>query len=145
MMDYETVPAADFGRALGGVSVNLLVRDVAATVAFLRGVFGMRAYRVSADFAIMEHGGALFQLHADPTYHDNPLPSLLPEAGPRGGGVEIRLHEADPDAACAAAAGFPGFVVLRGPSDRPHGLREAYLLSPDGYAFVPSRRLPVAT
>ena len=140
-MDYETVPARDFGHALRAITVNLLCRDVGAEVAFLTRVFGMTAHRSSRDFAILLHADQPLQLHSDGAYHAHPLPSLLPEAGPRGAGIEIRLHEADPDEAakrCEEAGG----VVLQPPTDKAgHGLREAVLLSPSGYAFVPSRRI----
>lgn len=140
-MDYETVPAETFGHSLRAISVNLLCRDVAAEVAFLTTVFEMQAHRVSRDFAILLHAGQPMQLHSDAAYANHPLPSLLPEAGPRGGGVEIRLHEADPDQACVRA-GAAGFVILQTATTKsPHGLREAVILSPSGYAFIPSRRI----
>jgi hypothetical protein len=140
-MNYETVEAGDFGRALGGLTVNLLVRDVGREVAFLTEVFGMTAHRASRDFAIIDYGGQVFQLHADHTYHSNPLLSLLPEAGPRGSGIELRLHETDPKAAVARARAFPGATILQEPAGKPHGLHEAYILCENGYAWVPSRRL----
>lgn len=140
-MDYETVSAADFGRSLSGIGLNLLVRDVKAEAAFLVQVFGMTAHRLSANFAIIAYHGQVFQLHADPTYGANPLLSLLPEAGPRGAGAEIRLYETDPDEAAARAGGIDGVTILDAPKDKPHGLRECYILCPNGYAWVPSRRL----
>ncbi len=82
----------------------------------------------------------MFQIHADGTYHSNPLLSLLPEAPPRGAGIEIRLYESDPDAACKKADAAGG-TVLQPPTDKPHGLREAYILCRNGYAWVPSRSL----
>lgn len=141
-MDYETVPARDFGHALRAISVNLLVRDLRAEAAFLTGVFGMQAHRLSDDFAIMTHAGQPFQLHSDATFANHPLAALLPEAGPRGAGIELRLHEADPDQAVARVAGFSAAMVLRPATDKPnHGLREAVILCPAGYAWVPSRRI----
>ncbi len=141
-MDYETIPAAEFGHSLTAITVNLLCRDVGREVAFVVQVFGMTAHQTSADFALVLHGGQPLQLHSDAAYRNHPLPSLLPESGPRGGGIEVRLHEADPDEAAARAAVFAGAVVLQPPTDKPaHGLREAVILSPSGYAFVPSRRI----
>ena len=141
-MDYETVAARDFGQTLRGLSVNLLVRDVAAETAFLVEVFGMQAHRLSADFAILTHAGQPFQLHSDASFGRHPLSALLPEAGPRGAGIELRLHEADPDQAATRAQGFEAGMVLQAPVDKPgHGLREAVILSPSGYAWVPSRRI----
>lgn len=141
-MDYETAPAAQFGHALRGISLNLLVRDVRAEAAFLAQVFDMEVHRLSADFAIVLHAGQPFQLHSDATFARHPLAALLPEAGPRGAGIELRLHEADPDQAAERAAGFDTAMVLQGPTDKKgHGLREAVILCPEGYAWVPSRRI----
>lgn len=139
-MDFETIEADAFGRSLRGVGVNLLVRDVRAEIAFLETVFGLSTHRISDDFAIVRHDGDLFQLHADGTYHANPLLGLLPENPPRGAGVEIRLYGLDPDQAVARAEAF-GATVLQPATDKPHGLREAYILCDNGYAWVPGRAL----
>ena len=58
----------------------------------------------------------------------------------RGAGVELRLYGVDPDQA-EARARAAGQVVLAGSADKPHGLRECYLLDEDGYTWVPSRPL----
>lgn len=137
-MDYDTIGAEEFGASLRGIGINLLVRDVAAEVAFLKTVFDMRAFQPTADFAIMTYGDQVFQLHSDGTYHSNPLLGLLPENPPRGGGIEIRLYDTDPEEACAEAEAAGG-TVLQAPTDKPHGLREAYILCENGYAWVPSR------
>ena len=137
-MDYDSIDAEGFGRALSGLGLNILVRDVRATSAFLTGVFGMSCHQVTQDFAIVRYGGQVFQLHADGTYHANPLLGLLPENPPRGAGIEIRLYDSDPDAAVGRAQ-EAGHTILQPPADKPHGLREAYILDHDGYAWVPSR------
>lgn len=137
-MDYDTIDADGFGRSLKGIGLNLLVRDVPAECAFLEAVFRMQSHQVTADFAIVTYGDQVFQLHSDGTYHANPLLGLLPENPPRGAGIEIRLYDSDPDRAVARAEGF-GATVLQVPTDKPHGLREAYILCDNGYAWVPSR------
>ncbi|MEX0366941.1 MAG: glyoxalase [Ruegeria sp.] len=137
-MDYETIDADGFGRSLRGIGLNLLVRDVKAECAFLEAVFEMESHQVTADFAIVTYGDQVFQLHSDGTYHSNPLLGLLPESPPRGAGVEIRLYDTDPDAA-AERAEEAGEMVLQAAADKPHGLREAYVLCENGYAWVPSR------
>ena len=43
--------------------------------------------------------------------------------------------------AAVARAEDMGAVILQPPTDKPHGLREAYILCADGYAWVPSRPL----
>lgn len=140
-MDYETISPPEFGRSLTGIGLNILVRDVKAEAAFLTEVFGMSAHRLSANFAIMVYHGQILQLHADATYGSNPLLSLLPEAGARGAGAEFRLYNTDPDEAADRAAKLGNVYVLQGPTDKPHGLRECYILCPNGYAWIPSRHL----
>ncbi len=139
-MDYETISAYMFGRSLTGLGVNLLTRDVRGLAAFLADVFGLAAHRLSDDFAIIAHDGTLFQLHSDGTYHSNPLPQLIPENPPRGGGIQLYLFGVNPDDAVARAEAA-GHMVIEPPSDKPHGLREATILSPEGYAFSPAVRL----
>lgn len=75
-------------------------------------------------------------LHADHTYLDHPLHASLGEDMPRGVGTELRLHGRNPDAAEAAAREL-GYTVLARATDKPHGLREAYLIDADGYLWVP--------
>ncbi|MEO1138345.1 MAG: VOC family protein [Pseudomonadota bacterium] len=139
-MDFETVEADVFGASLRGIGLNLLVRDVPREVAFLEGVFGMTGHRVSADFAIMTYGDQVMQLHADPTYAEHPLLGLVPESPPRGAGAQFHLFETDPDEAAAKAEAAGGHV-LQAPADKPHGLRETFILCENGYAWVASRRL----
>jgi len=137
-MDLETIKADQFGHSLKGMGLNLLVRDVPVECAFLETVFGMASHQVTSDFAIVTYGNQVFQLHADETYHSNPLLGLLPEQPPRGAGIEIRLYDTDPDQA-AAKAETHGSMILQEPTDKPHGLRETYILCENGYAWVPSR------
>jgi catechol 2,3-dioxygenase-like lactoylglutathione lyase family enzyme len=139
-MDFETISAEDFGASLKGIGLNIVVRNVPKTSDFLVSVFGMGVHRLSDDSAIVTYGGQVFQLHSDGTYASNPLLGLLPENPPRGAGIEIRLYETDPDMACQRANAI-GAMVLAEPTDKPHGLREAYILCEDGYAWVPSRPL----
>ena len=136
-MDLETISADAFGRSLTGVGINLLTRDVRALAAFLTDTFGLTAHRLSDDFAIIRHADTLIQLHADGTYHSNPLPQLIPENPPRGGGAQFYLFGIAPDAAVSRAEAL-GHTVIEPPANKPHGLREATILSPDGYAFSPA-------
>ena len=64
------------------------------------------------------------------------METVLKGADQRGAGSELRLHGRDPDQAEAAARRL-GFKVLVSATDKPHGLREAYLVDADGYVWVP--------
>ncbi len=142
--EMETVGGAVYGKSLTGIGINLLVKDVLLTAAFLKDILGTKTIRANADFAIIAYGKEHFMLHQDVTYSENELLSLLPEAGARGAGIELRFYETDPDEAEAKAIALADTYqcsVLRPCSDRPHGLRECFILSADGYCFVPSRHL----
>lgn len=140
-MDLETVPPEELGRSLRGLGVNLLCRDVRAMASFLEAVAGLSIHRLSDDFALARHGEALIQLHADGTFQRHPLRGLVPEMPPRGAGVQFYLFGIDPDVACERAD-VEGAVVLEPPANKPHGLREATILSPEGHAFSPAVALP---
>ena len=136
-MDLETVSAEEFGRGLKGLGVNLLSPDVNALAKFLQSVFGVNVHRLNEDFAIMEHGGTLFQLHSDGTFGAHPLLGIVPETPPRGGGTQFYLFEIDPDQAEKTARDL-GYMVLETSANKPHGLRECTILSPEGYASSPA-------
>ena len=130
------IPADDYGRSLAGFGVNLLVENVQRSVDFQTRVLGAEVVYADPDFAVLRAYGGEWMMHADHTYQDHPLKgSLVPEMV-RGIGVELRVHGCDPDAAEAKAREL-GYTVLAGAMDKPHGLREAYLLDADGYLWVP--------
>lgn len=137
MKNLAQLDAEQMGQLLRGFGVNLLVRRVERSVAFLRDVLGFEVLRESGDYAVLGHRGQLYQIHQDATYTSHPLHALLPEAGLRGVGLELRLYEVDPDAA-EARARAQGYEVLQASTDKPHGLRECFLLDGDGYCWVPS-------
>ncbi len=135
----EPFMAADaYGRSLAGFGVNLLVREVAPVTAFLTEVLGVELVYADPDLAVLRHGGHEWMLHADHTYDDAPMRRHTLEAAVRGAGCELRLYGIDPDAAEARARSL-GYRVLAAAADKPHGLRECYLLDPEGYVWVPGR------
>ncbi len=131
--------ADDFGRSLPrGVGLNLLVPEIAPMEAFCRTVLGANTIYADEDFAAVELLGSVFMLHADHSYLDHELGRAVAGTELRGAGVEIRLYGADPDR-IEARARAEAHVVLAGAIDKPHGLREAHVVGPFGYVFVPSR------
>jgi len=136
----EAPDAAGFGKSLKGVGISLLVTDVAAAVEFSTKI--LQANKIYADdnFAIMRHGMSVWMLHSDSTYHSNPMLGLVQNQDGRGRGVELRLYDQDPDQA-EAAAKQAGYEILFESLNKPHGLRECYILDPDGFCWVLSRHL----
>ncbi len=140
MSEFDVEDSEAVGHALTGFGINLLVADVVRSVEFLRSILDFAVLSSSTDYALLQSGNQYFQLHADHTYSQNPLPSLLPESGTRGGGIELRLFEIDPDLA-EQKAKRAGYTIFAPCADKPHGLRECCLLDPDGYCWCPSRRI----
>lgn len=133
--------ADDFGRSLPrGVGLNLLVEDVGPMEVFCREVLGANTIHVDEDFAAIELLGSVFMLHADHSYCDHEMAGVTAGVEARGAGIEIRLYGADPDR-IEARAREAGHAVLAGSVDKPHGLREAHIIGPYGYVFVPSRAI----
>jgi len=128
--------AAEYGKSLRGLGLNLLVRDVARAIRFQRAVLGADVVYSDPDFAVLRACGGEWMLHADHAYLDHPMHGIAANAEGRGAGLELRLHGRDPDAATAAAR-KAGYTVLAAAADKPHGLREAHIIDEDGYVWVP--------
>lgn len=135
-----TISAPDYGRSLKGLGVNVLVTDVEQSVRFAETVFLAKAAYWNVDFAVMRTDAAEWMLHADHTYSDHPLQGFVAGLEGRGQGAEFQLYNIDPDEA-EARARKADYMVLAGSMNKPHGLRECYILDPDGYCWVVSRPL----
>ncbi|HPF45364.1 MAG TPA: hypothetical protein P5227_07560 [Emcibacteraceae bacterium] len=138
--DGKAPDAVAFGKSLSGVGFSLLVSDVPAGVEFAKKILQADAVYADDGFAIMRHGGNVWMLHADGTYHSNPMLALVEGQEGRGRGVELRIYDQDPDIAEANAREL-GYKVLFESKNKPHGLRECYILDPDGFCWVLSRHL----
>jgi len=130
------MPADEYGRSLRGLSLNLLVEDIENSLEFQRTVLGAAIVYSDPDFAVVRGYGAEWMMHADHTYDRHPMRIAANAAGQRGAGVELRLHGCDPDRAEKAAM-ENSFVVMASAANKPHGVREAFLVDPDGYVWVP--------
>lgn len=134
------MPAADFGRSLNGIGINLLVREIEPMLGFCRDILGATIIHADEDFAAIELARSVFMLHADHTYSDHELSGIVGDSDDRGVGVEIRVYGVDPDA-IESRARAAGHHVLSASADKPHGLRECHLIAPHGYVFVPARAI----
>jgi hypothetical protein len=80
--------------------------------------------------------GSTWLLHSDWTYRNHEMRGAVTGLETRGGGVELRLYGIDPDRAETAARSSDATVLVSA-ADKPHGLREAYIVDDDGYVWVP--------
>ena len=131
----------EYGRGLRGFGINLLVADVARSVAFCEQVLGAKTRYWNEDIAVFQAAGFEWMVHADHTYKDHPLSGFVKDLEGRGAGIELRLYDLDPDQA-EERARDRGDIILAGAMDKPHGMRECFILDPDGYCWVPSHPLP---
>ena len=127
--------AAQYGRTLRGLSVNLIVRDVAVSLSFYTDVLGFQKLYGDDDYAALERDGMRLQLHADHAYAGMPWAAELAGGARRGLGAEIRLLGLDP-AAAERAARKRGDHVLIATQRTPHGWHECYIEDPNGYVFA---------
>lgn len=134
--DQPWMSAPDYGQSLSGLGVNLLVQKIHDALAFQTRVLEATVVYSDPDFAVVRGAGSEWMLHADHTYADHELYGIIKSADARGVGVELRVHGCDPDAAVERAREH-GYVVLASAADKPHGLREAYIIDEDGYVWVP--------
>ena len=131
----------EYGRTLTGASLNLIVREVGASLPFYSELLGFAVHYCDPDFAALEGFGLRVQLHADHTWERMPWHARLVSGEPRGLGVELRLLGPDPDQAEQRARRL-GVRVMLAATDFPgHGWRECYLEDPDGYLWVVGRLL----
>ena len=78
------MPAPDYGRSLRpGLGVNLLVKDVPAAVKFATQVLGATDTYADDNFGVLRFAGSEWMVHADHTFHSNPLRGVI--AGHRDG------------------------------------------------------------
>ena len=129
------MPAPDYGRLLPAFSINLLVRDIDASLTFYRDVLEASVHYSDPDFAALRVGQAEIMLHADHTYEDHPWHGDLVAGKQRGLGAEIRLFGVDPDDV-EARARTHGAAILMMATNKGHGWREVWVQDPDGYVWA---------
>ena len=122
---------------LSGLNVNLIVRDVEASLPFYADVLQLKKLYSDPDFAAFEGpSGWHLMLHADHTLDHSPAEmARLADPGKRGAGAEIRILGLDPDQV-EARARARGFTVNVAANTFPHGWRECRLEDANGYMFA---------
>jgi len=133
-------PASDYSRELIGLTVNLLVNNISKATQFSANVIEAKIIYEDIDFAAIEGFGSKWCFHADHTYDENPLTNFVNPKDNRGVGIELRLLGCNPDKAEVRAKKY-GFKVISKSQDKPHGLRECYIIDNFGYCWVPCEYL----
>jgi uncharacterized glyoxalase superfamily protein PhnB len=127
--------ADDYGKTLPYFTVNLLVVDMARSLAFYKEVLNATVVYADADFAALRLKELEFMLHVDHAYDHHAWYPDLARGERRGLGAELRLFQTDPDQVEARARKF-GATILQATQDMPHGWRDVIVADPDGYAWA---------
>jgi uncharacterized glyoxalase superfamily protein PhnB len=125
----------DYGRSLPPFTVNLVVTDLARSVAFYQSVMGAKVVYSDVDFAALVWNGLEFMLHGDHTYDHHDWHTRLVSGELRGLGAELRMFHVDPDA-LEKRAKENGATILQTAQDKPHGWRDVIVSDPDGYTWA---------
>ena len=133
--------ADDYGRGMRPFSVNLLVRNMRASLAFYERVLEAAVRYADDDFAVLKLLDFEFMLHADHTYDHHPLYERLQTPGQRGTGAELRVFGIDPDS-LERRAREAGATIIQTTRDFPHGWRDVMLADPDGYIWAVGVPIP---
>jgi len=128
------IPAPAYGALMPQFTVNLIVRDIEAALAFYRRVLGAEVHYADPDFAAVRILGLELMLHADHTYEHNPWSARLAAGERRGLGAELRLLGMNPDEVAERARGLN--AVFADVATKGHGLREVMVRDPDGYVWA---------
>jgi predicted enzyme related to lactoylglutathione lyase len=128
------MPGYKYGALLPPLALNLVVSDVARSVAFYRAVFHAQIHYHDIDFAAIRVGPAEIMLHADHTHEDHPWHEMLASGVTRGLGAQIRVLGIDPDET-ERLAHEAGAQVVRGATNKGYGWRETLVRDPDGYEW----------
>ena len=128
------IPAPEYGRLMPEFTVNLIVRDIEASVAFYKDVLSAQVHYADPDFAAIRINGLELVLHADHTYEANPWAQRLETNATRGLGAELRLLGMNPEHVAERARAHG--ALFKDVSIRGHGWREAMVRDPDGYVWA---------
>ena len=137
------MPGFRYGALLPPLSLNLLVRDVAAAVAFYREVLEAEIHYHDIDFGAARVGPVEVMLHADHTHSDHAWYPALEAGERRGLGLQLRVLGMDPDAVEARAQAF-GAQIVAPTGNKGHGWREVLVRDPDGYEWAVGVLVPPA-
>ena len=143
-----TIEPDELGKNLVGFGVNIICPNPLVYAPSIARVFSLKLIRVDEFYALLTWGdnanfGNLIQVHSDYTYKKNPYYEYFGNSEPRGWGVELRLFNVNPDKSVDLANIEEGWQVIQSPTDKEHGLREAYLIDSAGFCWVPSVPLHV--
>ena len=138
-----TIEPDELGKNLVGFGVNIICPNPLIYAPSIARVFSLNLIRVDEFYALLTwdenaNFGSLIQVHSDFSYKKTPYYKYFDDSRPRGLGAELRLFNVCPDKSVELASIEQGWQVIESPTNKEHGLREAFLLDSVGFCWVPS-------
>ena len=134
---YPWKSASEYSKDLSGLTINLLVEDIRHSLHFLQKIIKTEIIYQDPDFAAIEGFGSIWCIHSYHTYGTHPFLYFIKSSKSKGLGIELRVIGCDPDRA-EERARKENYIILSNSMNKPHGLRECYILDNNGFCWMPS-------
>ena len=95
----------------------------------------MKLRKKDPDFAAIEGFGSRWCIHSYHTYDNHPYINIIKSSKPKGLRIELRVIDCDPDRE-EERARKENYIILSNSMNKPHGLRECYILDNNGFCWV---------
>ena len=129
--------ASEYSKDLSGLTINLLVKDIKHSINFLQKIINAKIIYQDPDFAAIEGFGSSWNIYSYHTYDNHAYINIIKSSKPKGLGIELRVIGCDPDRA-EERARKENYIILSNSMNKPHGMRECYILDNNGFCWVPS-------
>jgi catechol 2,3-dioxygenase-like lactoylglutathione lyase family enzyme len=120
-------------------AINLIVRDLEASTAFYRNVFGLPLQFADEDTAAFRFKDTYVFLQRGAAHEDAPASEVLALAEQGVGQFAIIVPDVD---AVRAEVTEHGVAVISGPADRDWGMRTMTFADPGGHVWEIAQELP---
>ena len=129
--------ASEYSKDLSGLTINLLVKDIKHSINFLQKIINAKIIYQDPDFAAIEGFGSSWCIHSYNTYGTHPFLNFIKSSKSKGLGIDLRVIGYNPDRA-EERARKENYIILSNSMNKPHGMRECYILDNNGFCWVPS-------
>ena len=129
--------ASEYSRDLSGLTVNLLVENINLSIHFLQKIIKAKIIYQDPDFAAIEGFGSRWCIHSYHTYGTHPYLNFIKSSKSKGLEIELRVIGCDPNRV-EERARKENYIILSNSMNKPHGMRECYILDNNGFCWVPS-------
>ena len=123
--------------------MNLICPEPLTYTPSIARVFSSNPIRVDELYALLTwddnaNFGNLIQVHSDDNYKKTPYYKYFGDLRPRDLGAELRFFNVCPDKSVDQASIEQSWQIIESPTNKGHGLKEAFLVDSADFCWVPS-------